>query len=176
MKPLMYSWILMMMAPHAVASTDMPMRIEYQDTTLTLCDQYTVRYALMIKVADAAWYSDDCDRTENLLDNPTKALKFVYHRDIPKDFFVEAANEFFAKNTTQTENQMWQSTLATFNANYSDIESNQSYELIQVDDCLTLRKEGTDQIRITQGEFANLYYRIWFGQKPAIKKLKQAFI
>ena len=176
MKHLFWACFLLGMGLPLSAETTMPGQIQHQDTTLTLCDQYTIRYALVIKVADAAWYSDDCERTEDLLDNPTKALKFVYHRDIPKDFFVKAANEFFQKNTSTIENQTWQSTLTAFNANYSDIESNQSYELIQVDDCLTLRKEGTEQTRITQGEFAALYYRIWFGEKPAIKKLKQAFI
>ncbi len=159
------------------AADFLPMTIEKNNDQFARCDSYTLRYGLIIKVAEIGWYAPDCDTQKPLMEVSNKILRFHYFKNVSADFFKESAEEYFLLNLDNQEQQeRLLPTLKKFNAGYTDIKSGEYFDLVHLDESkLSLLKNDELLTATDEAVFAHKYFNIWFGPNPVIKKLRQAF-
>ncbi len=155
----------------------LPPVINLNDSTYQLCKFHTVRKALVIKVAHVGLYLTNCDATKDVMEITDKLVRFKYLVDIKSDFFKQAAESYYIKNLTNESKDSETSELQTFNSFYQDMESEQYYDLyLKQGQQLSLYKNQTLLGSSQNPQFSKRYFSIWFGEYPAIKKLKKAFL
>lgn len=171
-------FILVILTSHSQSKAgDLPELIEFQNSQYQLCQDYTLRYGLVIKIADIGWYAQECNN--NLLTEQTdKIVRFHYHKDVSADFFKKSAEEYFLLNIDQQKEQSpLLENLRAFNQAYTDINSGEYFDLVHWNDQqLSLWKNKQLLGESNNPVFAKKYFNIWFGKTPVIKKLKAAFL
>ncbi len=169
--------VTLIFSQHSWGGDFLPMTIENNNNQFSRCDSYTLRYGLIIKVAEIGWYAPDCDTQKPLMEVPNKILRFHYFKNVSADFFKESAEEYFLLNLDNQEQQeRLLPTLKEFNAGYTDIKSGEYFDLVHWDDSkLSLLKNDELLTAADEAVFAHKYFNIWFGPHPVIKKLRQAF-
>jgi hypothetical protein len=160
------------------AGDNLPPSISHKQADFELCQDYTLRYGLVIKVAEIGWYAPDCEQHSNLLEAGQKILRFHYHKNVSARFFKDSAEEYFLVNLDNQEQQAaLMAPLQAFNEGYTDISSGEYFELVhEKDKQLNLFKNNQLISTTTHPVLANKYFNIWFGEAPVINKLKQAFM
>lgn len=166
------------LAPPSLATDNLPASISHETAMFELCSDYTLRYGLVIKVAEIGWYAPDCQQTASLLDADHKILRFHYHKNVSADFFKQSAEEYFLLNLDNQEQQrILAQPLTEFNQGYTDIKSGEFFDLVHWQDKqLNLFKNNQLLASTTNPILANKYFNIWFGKSPVIDKLKRAFL
>jgi hypothetical protein len=169
--------ILLILTTVSLKAENLPRHIEHHNEQFELCQDFTLRYGLIIKVAEIGWYAPDCLSHQTVTAAPNKIVRFHYHKNVPADFFKNSAEEYFLLNlNNQTEQVQLSEPLKKFNEAYTDIKSGEYFDLVHLDDQkISLLKNN--QLLITKDDpiFARKYFNIWFGNKPVIKKLKTTF-
>ena len=162
----------------AQANENLPPLINHETAQFELCSDFTLRYGLVIKVAEIGWYAPDCQQSGSLLDADNKILRFHYHKNVSADFFKESAQEYFLLNLDNQEQQRsLAQPLIEFNQGYTDIKSGEYFDLVHWQDKeLNLFKNNQLLASTTNPILANKYFNIWFGKSPVIDKLKRAFL
>ncbi|MFK8012130.1 MAG: chalcone isomerase family protein [Marinicellaceae bacterium] len=156
---------------------NIPQSLMVENIEYSLCKEYTVRYAFVVKIAYVGLYLKDCSTDENLLKLSDKLIRFNYQVNVKEKFFIDAAEEFFIKNLHQAGNTNNIQELNRFNQYYEDIESSDFYDLYhQQGQKLKLSKNNKLLGVSNDVNFGYKYFNIWFGDEPAIKPLKKAFI
>ncbi len=155
----------------------LPQLIEYHNNTYQLCQDFTLRYGLVIKIADIGWYAPACENN-SLTEQTDKIIRFHYHKNVSADFFKKSAEEYFLLNlNNQAEQSKLATTLKQFNQAYTNIKSGEYFDLVHWNDQqLSLWKNKQLLTETDDPVFAKKYFNIWFGKNPVIKKLKTAFI
>lgn len=158
------------------AKSKLPTEISRNNQTFQQCDRFTFKYGFVIKVFEIAWYSPQC-QSQSLLESNNKILRFYYFKNVKADFFKQSAEEFFIKNLEPYQRQ--DQLIAALKA------FNQGYEPIKPGDYFQLEHFNTSQISLFKNndllasadnaDLAKNYFNIWFGQEPAIARLKEAF-
>ena len=159
------------------ANQQLPSAIDYQGESFTLCNDYTLRYGLVIKVAAIGWYAQDCPQYDSVMASNNKIIRFHYFKDVEASFFQESAAEYFLKNLkSDDQKSAMKSILMQFNKAYTNISSGEYFDLIHFQNqTLSLMKNGDVLTTTENSTFARLYFNIWFGQQPVVKRLKEAF-
>ncbi|MFC3195459.1 chalcone isomerase family protein [Marinicella sediminis] len=162
----------------AWATDNLPSTISHNTADFQLCEDFTLRYGVVIKVAEIGWYAPDCSASVSLLEANQKILRFHYHKNVSGDFFRESAEEYFLINLENKEQQRdLTQPLQQFNQGYTDIKSGEYFDLVHWQDKeLNLFKNNQLLASTTNPILANKYFNIWFGKSPVINKLKKAFI
>ncbi len=170
--------ILLITTPLAFGADPLPLRIEQNNHSYERCDRFTLRYGLIIKVAEIGWYAPNCDVSQPLTEVTDKIVRFHYLKDVSADFFKASAEEYFLLNLdNQAQQDRLYSTLKTFNSGYTDIKSGEYFDLVHRDNQkLSLLKNDQLLIAAEEPTFAHMYFNIWFGSNPVSKKLKRAFL
>ncbi len=160
------------------SSKYLPGLIELNNTQYDLCQNFTLRYGLVIKIADIGWYAPNCDESSVISEQTDKIIRFHYHKNVSADFFKESAEEYFLLNLeNQSEHDLLYEHLTQFNDAYTDIKSGEYFDLVHWnDEQLSLWKNKQLLVKINHTDFARKYLNIWFGKVPVIKKLKSAFL
>lgn len=169
--------ILIHSISYAKGQEALPETIMVDSKEYILCKNHTIRQALFIKVAYVGLYLQDCDQNENILQMADKLVRFNYQVAIKSSFFKKAAYDFFLKNLNDNVSEDKIAQLTNFNELYQDMKSDDCYDLyLKEGQQLKLYKNaellGTSKDTI----FSKQYFNIWFGEFPAIKKLKKAFL
>jgi len=161
----------------AFASDKLPLSLLHANHHFELCDNYTLRYGFIIKVAEIGWYAPSCTMDKPILQAPTKILRFYYFKDVSADFFKKSAEAYFLMNLNNKEEQLkLTASLKQFNDGYTDIKSGDYFDLMHIKNShLSLFKNNKLLISSSNPILANKYFNIWFGNKPVIEKLKHAF-
>ncbi len=170
--------ITLLLSSGVVSSKDyLPTSVNLGETAFERCDQYTLRYGLVIKVAQIGWYARNCKTAQSILDVGDKVLRFHYFKNVKADFFKKSAEEFFLKNLAPNQKQpdLIQA-LKSFNNGYTAIKEGEYFELIHSDD-KQLKLYRNDRLLASSNNeiLAKNYFNIWFGKEPVIDKLKKAF-
>lgn len=180
--------ILLNFSLHSKAEEPLPDEVKKDNWVYKKCMQHTIKYAMFIKIADIGLYFQDCNAEKSLLDREDKLLRFRYRLNVKRKVFADAAEEFYLKNYTGKFNNSQQpksaklgttemSELNRFNQAYVDIAEDDFYELWHFrGEKITLSKNSKPLITSENSEFAKKYFHIWFGEIPATKSLKRAFI
>ncbi len=171
--------ILMLMHSLSYAKNNeaLPESITVDSKKYELCKDHTVRQALFIKVAYVGLYLQDCNQDENILQIADKLVRFNYQVTIKSSFFKEAAYDFFVKNLNDSPTGDKIAQLTDFNELYQDMKSDDCYDLYLKEGRQLKLYKNTELLGSSSDtDFSNQYFNIWFGQYPAIKKLKKAFL
>lgn len=126
---------------------------------------------------DAALYLPPDAPAETALEAAPKRLEIAYLREIPADKIVEAGDRTLEKNTTEEERASIDEQLSRINAAYRTVEDGDRYTLTYVPGEGTTLALNEETLATLEGEaFARLYFRIWLGEDPVNKGLRDALL
>lgn len=166
--------LLLLLSSFAWAKNNLPAEINKNDIVFSQCNNFTLKYALVIKIAEIAWYSPDC-KENPILGSMNKILRFHYHKNVKSDFFKESAEEFFLKNLDDYGPELVVD-LKQFNEGYTSIKPGEYFQLEHFDNSeISLYKNDDLLASSNNQKLAVNYFNIWFGKDPVIDKLKKAF-
>ncbi|WP_223787600.1 chalcone isomerase family protein [Marinicella meishanensis] len=159
------------------AAKYLPGQIEHNDSVYEQCNSFTLRYGLVIKVAEIGWYAPSCAESPPILQASNKIVRFHYFKNVKADFFKQSAAEYFLKNLpSEAEKQQLTAVLNEFNSGYTDIADGEYFDLVHsAGDQLKLFKNDQLLAVANNAPFSQQYFNIWFGQEPVIDRLKSAF-
>ena len=169
--------MLSMASLQALSAKHLPAVIEHNNKPFQQCKDYTLRYGLLIKVAEIGWYSPDCTQQKNVLASGNKVIRFHYLVNVSGDFFKKSAQEYFLLNLENQEQQkQFNDVLTAFNSGYKDIKDGEYFDLVHIDDASLSLFKNNELLSVTKNSlFSRKYFNIWFGNIPVIDKLKLAF-
>jgi len=169
--------IILLMAQPSMAAGHLPKNIDHNNLSYEQGDVFTLRYGLVIKVAEIGWYAPNCAEAPPILEASNKIVRFHYFKNVKADFFKESAAEYFLKNlNSDQQKRQLADVLQEFNAGYTDIADGEYFDLIHsAGDQLSLFKNDHLLAVANNAPFSQSYFNIWFGQEPVIDKLKTAF-
>ncbi len=175
MKKLIILLIIFSFGVHA--KQYLPDTVLQDEVIFERCNDYTLRYGLVIKVAEIGWYAPDC-QNKSLLETSDKILRFHYFKNVEAEFFKESAEEYFILNLEKNSIQPGLSeALKVFNNGYCDIQPGQYFQLHHSNDNTLSLFRNEELLATTENAFlARNYFNIWFGKKPVIEKLRNAFL
>ena len=143
---------------------------------LQLCSQAPIKVLSVISVGKAALYLADCDKTEQMLQQPIQ-LAIIYQRAFSAEDFIESATKLLKRNIPQDQFNDLREELDTFNSNYQAIAKGERYDICHSPQTgLLLHKNGRQIARSESSKLAQAYFKIWFGERPFNKKLKKQLL
>lgn len=173
-------FLTLMVFTRAVMAEDVkkvPPILTIDNSTYHLCKEHTIRYAYVIKIAYVGLYLQNCSNNQNLLNVSDKLIRFNYQMDVKAEIFIDAAKEFFEKNTAQEQATQFTQELNRFNQFYENINDSDYYDLYhQSGETLKLYKNNKLLGTSENSDFAFKYFNIWFGEYPSVKPLKKALM
>ena len=164
--------LLVLFTGMSFANDHLPSAIDHNGESYAKCNDYFV-----IKVVAIGWYAQDCQQYDSVMASNNKIIRFHYFKDVEASFFQESAAEYFLKNLKSEDQKSAMKTILTqFNDAYTNISSGEYFDLIHFQNqTLSLVKNGDVLTTTENSAFARLYFNIWFGQQPVVKRLKEAF-
>ena len=122
-------------------------------------------------VGKVQYAAEQCEKSWQ---NQSIELEFSYTENIPAWAFRRAANHFLKKNiTSKTERDA----LMPINRHYSQVKNGDTYRLRydHTSSSLRLFLNG-QQIAHIKNQYANQYFKIWFGSAPFSDTLKRQLL
>ncbi|MEQ3636384.1 chalcone isomerase family protein [Alcanivorax sp.] len=141
------------------------------DQPWQVCTRSDVKALRFITVGEATLSRHKCQTTD--LQNPPMRLTFRYFRDVPGDALAKAALNFLEKNLSKADFERYQVRFTQFNSHYQNISDGDAYTLTYAAHGLTLALNNTPLATETDDTFARYYLRIWFGEDPYSRSLKE---
>jgi len=152
-------------------------RVTVADTELQLAGLAHLYYKIIFTGAVVGLYLQDPAQRDELLDGVPKRLEFVYFGSLDAGDFADAANESLSENLDPETLAKYRDQIDAFNDLYVDIEKNDRYAISHIPGRgLQLEHNGQVLGLVEGGEFANAYFRIWFGDKPFNRRLKTSLL
>lgn len=126
---------------------------------------------------DVALYTQPGTTYEALFDGAPKALSFYYYVKISGEQFAKAADVTLRENIDDATYQRFAGSIAAMNGLYRDVESGDRYLLYYLPGKGTvLELNGKEVGRVPGDDFADVYFRIWLGDKPVDEKMNKAVL
>ncbi|UTW46265.1 chalcone isomerase family protein [bacterium SCSIO 12696] len=147
-----------------------------EEQKLQLCNRADIRVMAMFNVGEAALYLQECDRTQERLDQPAQ-LSIVYRRDFSAKDFQSSARKLLKRNLdSQTFNAI-EAELKRFNDNYQAMSKGDRYDICYSQKSgLMLHKNGELISSSQSQQLGEAYLMIWFGDRPFSQKLKKKLL
>lgn len=151
--------------------------VTVDDTTLELTSLAKLYYRVIFTGAVAGLYLPNNAALDSILDDTPKRLEFVYFGSLDAGDFVKAANDTLADNLDDDKLNALRPKIDAFNELYVDIAKNDRYAITYIPgQGLQLDLNGDVLGQVEGNDFANAYFRIWFGKQPFNKHLKTALL
>lgn len=139
-----------------------------------LCHRGDVNALRFFTVGEARLLRKSCT-VDDLLTAPLK-LEFSYTREISGDAFAKAAMNYLEKNLNSRDFNQLKPRFQHFNSHYRDIDNGDTYTMVYQDETLSLLLNKQPLTHEQGDRFAQAYLRIWFGDNPYSKNLKEALL
>ncbi|MBP7829904.1 MAG: chalcone isomerase family protein [Kiritimatiellae bacterium] len=154
-----------------------PPRVEADGTPIVLRNTGIFKARIFFSVYAAALYLGEDVPPSRVLDDVPKRLELHYFYNIPARVMVEEGDNVLRENLSRPQREAIRERLAQLNATYRDVKPGDRYALTYVPGRgTTLSLNGTEICRIDGADFAAAYFRIWLGEKPSSRGLKQALL
>ena len=141
---------------------------------------YRFIYRMFFKLYDASLYADveQVSDTDSLFNGENAVvLEFDYLRTIKKSIILESSEKLLANNMTPGELASIQKRVDQINAEYRTVGQGDRSALSYVPgEGTTLWINGERKITIEGDDFARLYFRIWLGEQPISKPMRDALL
>ncbi len=147
---------------------------------LSQSGSYRFVYRMFFKLYDANLYTDagkvaDIDKLFN--GENTVLLKFSYLRKINKSIILESSEKILANSMTPVELASIKKRVDRINAAYRTVTRGDRSALSYVPGKgTTLWINGERKITIEGDDFARLYFRIWLGERPISKQMRDELL
>ena len=152
--------------------------ITASDRSLIKIGESRYVYRMFFKLYDAALYaSADASNDAILKANAPFKLQFRYLREIDKSIILKSSAKILEKNLSSNELEQIAERLERLNAAYRTVKAGDRSSLTYLPDRgSTLMINGAPIITIKGKDFAQLYFKIWLGEKPLSNSLKNALL
>ncbi|AFJ01518.1 hypothetical protein Q7C_340 [Methylophaga frappieri] len=170
-KWLPFSLILPLMLP--VQAVAFQPTITLQQDTLSLCASSPMK-KMLFDLGEVALYALDCQSlsAESLTDQPVY-LSFRYARSFDAEDFIDSSETLIRRNSDADKFAQIAASLSAFNANYEAISDGERYDIGWSEQTgLILKKNDRLLSQSDSAQLADVYFRIWFGDKPFSTRLK----
>ena len=146
--------------------------------TLTKLGEYRYVYRMFFKLYDAALYTTPGAELTDILSAQTSyRLQFRYLREIDKSIILESSAKMLEKNLSPAELRQISERVTRLNTAYKTVQKGDRSSLTyQADLGTTLRINGNSVITIEGADFAQLYFKIWLGELPISKSLRDTLL
>ena len=147
------------------------------EQSLTLCAQTPMK-KMLFNLGDVALYAKDCAavNADSLTSQPVH-LTFKYERGFDGEDFITSSDELIKRNTDDAEYQAIKTDLQRFNDNYEAIADGERYDIGWSEQTgLVLSKNNRQLSQQNSAELAAIYFRIWFGNEPFSRDIKEALL
>lgn len=172
MKKAMLSLLLLTIVDSAhSAKADMGFSANYQlgEQTFERCTTTNIKAMIFVNVGDAALYLDNCQQAD--MDEFLLAIR--YERSFTAKEFRDSSEVLIQRNVTADQFQAIRQELERFNSAYQAVKPGDEYRISFTQDRgLELRKNDQQIIQSDNIELAQAYFKVWFGDKPFNKGMK----
>ncbi|HEC73453.1 MAG TPA: hypothetical protein ENI26_03660 [Methylophaga aminisulfidivorans] len=174
MSLLRYTLIMCLSLPMSVSANEFEKFVKASDVTMNNCQQTSISVMAFINVADVGFFMPDCQQRPAYSGN--KQLSFIYHRSIDAEDFVEAAETLIKRNVSADIYQQIEPDLNQFNSGYEDVDEGDRYDIRLITDELFLLKNNKILAKSNSALLGEMYFRIWFGEKPFKQDIKSKLL
>lgn len=152
--------------------------INARDRSLIKMGESRYVYRMFFKLYDAALYASAGASNDAILKaNAPFKLQFRYLREIDKSIILKSSAKILEKNLSSNELEQIAERLKRLNGAYRTVKAGDRSSLTYLPDRgSTLRINGAPIITVEGKDFAQLYFKIWLGQKPLSNSLKGALL
>ena len=169
----------LLISQYSFATTD-SMALNEVRACLNPAGNHRFVYRMFFKLYDTRFYTDTSQTANiNKLLNGENALllEFDYLRKIKKSIILESSEKVLAKNMSPVELVSIQERVAQINAVYRTVGKGDRSALSYMPGKGTvLWINGESMITIEGEDFARLYFRIWLGEQPISKLMRDALL
>ena len=149
-------------------------------SSLSQAGSYRFVYRMFFKLYDARFYTDATQGAINdklLNGKNTLLLEFDYLRKIKKSIILKSSKKILAKNMTPTELASIQQRVDRINVAYRTVNQGDRSALLYVPGKGTTLWINEKPVITLEGEdFVRLYFRIWLGEYPISKPMRDALL
>ena len=163
-----------------VCSADETNALAEIKASLNETGNYRFIFRMFFKLYDARFYTD-ATQTEiiNELLNGENALllEFDYLRKIKKSIILESSEKILANNMSPVDLGLIQQGIDRINAAYRTVDKGDRSALSYIPgQGTTLWINGEPILTIEGEDFARLYFRIWLGEYPISRPMRDALL
>lgn len=161
-------------------SLDEPSSPNEIKASLDAAGKHRFIYRMFFKLYDAAFYTDateTADIEDVLSGKYALHLEFDYLRKIKKSIILESSEKILANNMSLSELASIQARVDRINAAYRTVDKGDRSALSYIPGKGTvLWINGEPMITVEGEDFARLYFRIWLGERPISKAMRDALL
>lgn len=174
------STLILLLATGAVATAKKPEPLFPErllstelDQYVELKGQYRYIYKMFFKVYDIALYAPPETNAETIAKAETEfQLNFRYLRKIDKSIILESSEKTLKRNVSAQQLASIRERVDKINAAYTGVRKGDTSSLSFTPQTgTTLRINGSEIITIPGEDFAQLYFKIWLGERSLSKTL-----
>jgi hypothetical protein len=152
-------------------------RITAGDRILALQSLGLLRYKVFFKGYVAALYLEPGADPATALEAVPKRLELEYFWDIPGEKFGPVAESALARNLDERSLERLRPQIEAFHQKYQNVKPGDRYALTYLPgEGTELAKNGIRLALVPGEEFARAYFRIWLGEAPLDRDLRDQLL
>ena len=162
-----YSWA-------AEAPSD---KLDEDGARFELIGSTTFRWMSIVKVYDARLHLGTGEPPTKVFADIPVRLQLTYHRGFTAAEIIKGGDTLLARNVKAETLTALRERLELINRAYRDVREGDSYTLTYVPGKgTTLRLNGSPLVSIPGHDFAAAYFRIWLGDDPINKSMRDTLL
>jgi hypothetical protein len=152
-------------------------RLPTRQDDLKLQGAGLLRKGFIFKIYVGALYLQNEEHADEVLSAVPKRLDIHYFHTTPKKHMIRVAEETLQKNLTEAEYEKLLPMIGKLHDAYLNGQKGSVASLIyQPGEGLTYAFDDRPIITIADDEFANAYFKIWLGEEPSSRTIKEAML
>jgi hypothetical protein len=137
----------------------------------------TFRWMSIVKVYDARLHLGNGEPAAKVFADIPVRLQLTYHRGFTAAEIIKGGDTLLARNVKADALVSLRERLELINRAYRDVREGDSYTLTYVPGKgTTLRLNGSPLVSIPGHDFASAYFRIWLGDDPISKSMRDTLL
>jgi hypothetical protein len=137
----------------------------------------TFRWMSIVKVYDARLHLGNGEPAAKVFADIPVRLQLTYHRGFTAAEIIKGGDTLLARNVKADALVSLRERLELINRAYRDVREGDSYTLTYVPGKgTTLRFNGSPLVSIPGHDFASAYFRIWLGDDPISKSMRDTLL
>ncbi|TVS10787.1 MAG: hypothetical protein EA419_09795 [Wenzhouxiangella sp.] len=147
------------------------------DENLTRCAELELRVAGLFRVGTATLYLDRCADADRILESVPKQFSLELARSFKGKDLIESARSTLMQNLALASSDDLPSALRCMADGYVDAESGDRYDVVyRPGDGLRLFLNNDLLRQCDDGDDAEKYFMIWFGDKPFHRRMRDRLL
>jgi len=142
------------------------------------CSEVELKVMGLFSVGTASLHLADCGDIDRILERIPKMFSLDLDRDMAGQDLIDSANELLVKNISEAESpDELPQELACLADAYVDASEGERFDVVyQPDESLALYRDDELLKECPDRGRGHEYFKIWFGEEPFNKRMKNALI